>query len=68
MDRDLLKSMIKDSIFTQEDVAELIGIPCQTYWWRVKNNRLLVSDLVAIADLLKLTDEQILSLLGRGDN
>ena len=65
MDRDLLKKFIKDSVFTQEDIAELAGIPSQTWYWRLRNNKFMVSDLISVIDLLDLSNEQILKLLGR---
>lgn len=60
---DVLKQYIKKSPFTIEEICELIGLANQTYYFQIKNNRLSVNHLLIIADVLKLTDEQLLKIL-----
>ena len=66
MNNEYLNALIKQSAFTQDDIAELSGICPQTWYWRKRNNRFLISDLLAVAELLNLSDEEILRLLNRG--
>ena len=64
-----LKQFIKESVFTIEDICQLIGLPTPTYYFQVRNSRLSVVHLLAIADLLNLTEEQLMSILkGEDEN
>ena len=67
MNYNKLKSFIKASPFNISDICELIGIAETTYYFQIKNERLSVTHLLAIADLLHLTDNQLLQILGRGE-
>lgn len=64
---ELLKRYIKDSVFSTKDICSIIGISETTFYWQVRNDRLLLSTLFAIADVLCLEDEELLKLLKKGE-
>ena len=63
MNYQVLKKYVKESVFTMEDVATLIGMSYSTFNWRAKNNAMQVKDLVAIVELLDLSSEDLLKII-----
>ena len=63
MNYQLLKKYVKASPFTMEDIANLIGVSYSTWNWRVKNNAVLIKDIIAVAELLDLSSDDLLKLI-----
>ena len=63
MNYQVLKKYVKESVFTMEDVATLIGYSYSTWNWRVAHNEVRVKDLVAIVELLDLDKTDLLKMI-----
>ena len=67
MNIELLKRYIADSVLTQEELANEIGMNERTWYRRMKANNFTVNEFLAISKVLKLSDYQIMKILNLND-
>ena len=65
MNIELLKRYISNSTLSMVAIAEEIGMNERTFFRRMKANNFTVNEFLAIAKLLRLTNDQMLKILGR---
>ncbi len=63
MDINLLKKYITESPFSQDAIAEEIGMNNRTWYRRMKANNFTVNEFLDIAKVLKLSIDQINQIL-----
>ena len=66
MDYELLKQLIKNSKFTIAELCEQLNINKSSFYYLISSDKFKVKDLLLIAIILNLSNEQILLLLNRG--
>lgn len=65
MNYEYLKKLIADSQYSIVEICETIGLKRGTFYFQLKNDSLSVSSLLKIAELLRLTNDQVLVILNR---
>ena len=65
MNMELLKQYMDNSQYTRAEIAEFISMNEMTFYRRLKANNFTVNEFLAIAKLLRLTNDQMLKILGR---
>ena len=63
MNIELLKRYITDSPLSQEGIADEIGMKPATWYRRMKANNFTVNEFLAIAKVLKLSQDEIMKIL-----
>ena len=65
MNMELLKQHMDNSQYTRAEIAEFISMNEMTFYRRLKANNFTVNELLKIVELLNLTNDQMLKVLGR---